>query len=198
MRVGTYPTREFRYLRTVIVTAAVYWLQFRASLTLTPLLTFQHRAGVTSYFRLTASQRAVFLLNSRLAYSLRLSVKKAPLLPKLRGHFAEFLTRVLSHTLDSLLAYLCRFAVQAPFISLEAFLAAGNQRLRSIRSFPSQLSLYDKRICPTYQPNCLDVHNQSHASSILLRPSIAQTIKRWYRNINLLSIAYACRPRLRS
>ena len=39
------------------------------------------------------------------------------------------------------------------------------------------------------------MHNQSHASSILLRPSIAQTIKRWYRNINLLSIAYACRPR---
>ena len=33
---------------------------------------------------------------------------------------------------------------------------------------------------------------------LLVRPSIAQTIKRWYRNINLLSIAYACRPRLRS
>ena len=25
VRVGTYPTRNFRYLRTVIVTAAVYW-----------------------------------------------------------------------------------------------------------------------------------------------------------------------------
>ena len=31
----------------------------------------------------------------------------------------------------------------------------------------------------------------------LLRPSAAQTILRWYRNINLLSIVYAGRPRLR-
>ena len=33
------PDKEFRYLRTVIVTAAVYW----------GFLTFQHRAGVSSY-----------------------------------------------------------------------------------------------------------------------------------------------------
>ena len=44
------PDKEFRYLRTVIVTAAVYWgfgqsLRFR----LRPLLTFQHRAGVRPY-----------------------------------------------------------------------------------------------------------------------------------------------------
>ena len=31
----------------------------------------------------------------------------------------------------------------------------------------------------------------------LLRPSAAQTILSWYRNINLLSIVYAVRPRLR-
>ena len=31
----------------------------------------------------------------------------------------------------------------------------------------------------------------------LLRPPISQTITRWYRNINLFSIAYAFRPRLR-
>ena len=44
------PDKEFRYLRTVIVTAAVYWgfnsqLRLRSPL----LLTFQHRAGVSSY-----------------------------------------------------------------------------------------------------------------------------------------------------
>ena len=33
---------------------------------------------------------------------------------------------------------------------------------------------------------------------ILLRPPITQMVRRWYRNINLLSIAYAYRPRLRS
>ena len=48
------PDKEFRYLRTVIVTAAVYW-GFNSSLLLrlALLLTFQHRAGVrlyTSYF----------------------------------------------------------------------------------------------------------------------------------------------------
>ena len=50
------PDKEFRYLRTVIVTAAVYWgfiSLLRRSLQLH--LTFQHRAGVrpyTSYFYL--------------------------------------------------------------------------------------------------------------------------------------------------
>ena len=41
------PDKEFRYLRTVIVTAAVYW-GFDSELALL-LLTFQHRAGVTPY-----------------------------------------------------------------------------------------------------------------------------------------------------
>ena len=41
------PDKEFRYLRTVIVTAAVYW-GFSSKLALFPL-TFQHRAGVSHY-----------------------------------------------------------------------------------------------------------------------------------------------------
>ena len=41
------PDKEFRYLRTVIVTAAVYW-GFNSELALL-LLTFQHRAGVRLY-----------------------------------------------------------------------------------------------------------------------------------------------------
>jgi hypothetical protein len=44
------PDKEFRYLRTVIVTAAVYWglsslLRFRLQIP----VTFQHRAGVSPY-----------------------------------------------------------------------------------------------------------------------------------------------------
>ena len=44
------PDKEFRYLRTVIVTAAVYW-GFNSELCLRCplLLTFQHRAGVSPY-----------------------------------------------------------------------------------------------------------------------------------------------------
>ena len=41
------PDKEFRYLRTVIVTAAVYW-GFNSMLAHL-LLTFQHRAGVRPY-----------------------------------------------------------------------------------------------------------------------------------------------------
>ncbi len=41
------PDKEFRYLRTVIVTAAVYW-GFNSELALL-FLTFQHRAGVSPY-----------------------------------------------------------------------------------------------------------------------------------------------------
>ena len=41
------PDKEFRYLRTVIVTAAVYW-GFNSELA-PLLLTFQHRAGVSPY-----------------------------------------------------------------------------------------------------------------------------------------------------
>ena len=41
------PDKEFRYLRTVIVTAAVHW-GFSSKRKLLPL-TFQHRAGVRTY-----------------------------------------------------------------------------------------------------------------------------------------------------
>ena len=41
------PDKEFRYLRTVIVTAAVYW-DFDQELAPHQLI-FQHRAGVTPY-----------------------------------------------------------------------------------------------------------------------------------------------------
>src|SRR5699024_10677403 len=44
------PDKEFRYLRTVIVTAAVYLgFDLYLRLRLVRLLTFQHRAGVTPY-----------------------------------------------------------------------------------------------------------------------------------------------------
>ena len=56
------PDKEFRYLRTVIVTA------------------------------LALSQKPVFLINSRLGL-FSVTDCSVPLLPKLRGHFAEFLNK---------------------------------------------------------------------------------------------------------
>src|SRR6201988_3648715 len=87
------PDKEFRYLRTVIVTAAVYrgfdW-------ELAPrLLTFRHRAGVRPYTSPRGfAEPCVFSKQSpppTLCPPPRLAPKRGPLLPKLRGHFAEFL-----------------------------------------------------------------------------------------------------------
>ena len=83
------PDKEFRYLRTVIVTAAVY-RGFNSELSLL-LLTFRHRAGVSPY---TSS----FDLAETCVFAKQLpgpihcgSFSGAPLIPKLRGQFAEFL-----------------------------------------------------------------------------------------------------------
>ena len=83
------PDKEFRYLRTVIVTAAVYW-GFNSELSLL-LLTFQHRAGVTPYTSsFDLAESCVF--GKQLPGTLYCgSIARPPLLPKLRGHFAEFL-----------------------------------------------------------------------------------------------------------
>ena len=83
------PDKEFRYLRTVIVTAAVYW-GFNSELA--PfLLTFQHRAGVTPYTSsFDLAESCVFDKQSPGPIHCG-SITGAPLFPKLRGQFAEFL-----------------------------------------------------------------------------------------------------------
>ena len=83
------PDKEFRYLRTVIVTAAVH-RGFNSELA-PLLLTFRHWAGVSPYTSafafaetcVSGKQSAEPFHCNRLA--------AAPLLPKLRGLFAEFL-----------------------------------------------------------------------------------------------------------
>ena len=118
------PDKEFRYLRTVIVTAAVYW---GLDSELSPLLlTFQHRAGVSPYTSsFDLAETCVFDKQSLGPFhcnpfgltrqQVPINPNRVPLLPKLRGHFAEFLNEGYSRAPeDTLLAYLCRFAVRAP------------------------------------------------------------------------------------
>ena len=83
------PDKEFRYLRTVIVTAAVYW-GFNSVLAHL-LLTFQHRAGVSPYTSsFDLAETCVF--DKQLPGPIHCgSISRAPLIPKLRGQFAEFL-----------------------------------------------------------------------------------------------------------
>ena len=78
---------------TVIVTAAVYW-GFGSELA--PFsLTFQHRAGVRPYTsRCRFAEPYVFSKQSPppgLCPPATVARDEGPLLPKLRGHFAEFL-----------------------------------------------------------------------------------------------------------
>ncbi len=87
------PDKEFRYLRTVIVTAAVY-LGFNSELS-PLLLTFRHRAGVRPY---TSScdfaEPCVFSKQSPppgLCPQLQVALELGLLLANLRRYFAEFL-----------------------------------------------------------------------------------------------------------
>ena len=83
------PDKEFRYLRTVIVTAAVY-RGFNSELALL-LLTFRHRAGVSPYTSsFDFAETCVFAKQSPGPIHCG-SLSRALLLPKLRGQFAEFL-----------------------------------------------------------------------------------------------------------
>ncbi len=115
------PDKEFRYLRTVIVTAAVY-RGFGSGLAPLPL-TFRHWAGCSPH---TSSyefaETCVFgkqspppiLCGPRELRARGPRLPGAPLLPQLRGQFAEFLTEGSPERLGAFTpAHLCRFAVRS-------------------------------------------------------------------------------------
>ena len=86
------PDKEFRYLRTVIVTAAVHW-GFSSNRKALPL-TFQHWAGVSPYTSsYDLAETCVFAKQSP-GPILCGSITRAPLIPKLRGQYAEFLNNL--------------------------------------------------------------------------------------------------------
>ena len=69
----------------------------------------------------------------------------------------------------------------------------------SVLNFPRHHSLaYTETGFASFPASLLKRAYPTARSPILLRPPITQMIVWWYRNINLLSIAYAYRPRLRS
>ena len=119
VQVGTYPTRNFCYLRTVIVTAAVY-RGFDQELA-PHHLTFRHRAGVTPYTStFVFAECCVFNKQSQPPISLQPPPLRprgpspgAHLLPKLRCQFAEFLLLSSLKRLGISPAHLCRFAVRS-------------------------------------------------------------------------------------
>ena len=108
------------------------------------------------------------------------------------------LTRVISITLVFSTCPPVSVLVRARASSLEDFLggmALGTRRLVPAGIAPQVMRpMHLTRATPT----CLPQDNHHLGSLSLPRPPIGQTEATWYRNINLLAIDYAFRPRLRS
>ena len=91
------PDKEFRYLWTIIVIAAVHWgfnsllRCYRLSSILQIILTFQHWAGVSSYTSAYAFAETCVFGKQSLGPIHCGSFSKPSLIPKLRDHCAEFL-----------------------------------------------------------------------------------------------------------
>ncbi len=115
------PDKEFRYLRTVIVTAAVHW-GFGSGREALPL-TFQHWAGVSPYTSpYGLAETCVFGKQSpgpapcgpRPLHVQDVSPPGALFIPKLQSYFAEFLNKgYLDHLGTFIPTYQSRFAVRA-------------------------------------------------------------------------------------
>ncbi len=139
----------------VIVTTAVYWglnSQLRSQRLLTGPLNLPAPGRRQSiYINFTSSHGPVFLINSRFplfsATPQRLtpqgcSRREAPLLPKLRGHFAEFLNHSSPDRLSILYLTPCVGFGYGPYIHI----ARGFSRQHRITNFPK--NGYASRLTP--------------------------------------------------
>ena len=100
------PDKEFRYLRTVIVTADIHGgLDPKLS---PQAFTFPHWSQVTPYTSTCVlAESCVFAKQSVGLFHCGLARSQAPLLPKLRGNFAEFLKEVSLTRLRILISDTC-------------------------------------------------------------------------------------------
>ena len=122
----------------------------------------------------------------------------AILLPKLRIHFAEFLNKSSPNHLRILFSSTCvGLRYGSISISLRSFSwkhRIANFALRLVITSQSLNSCADLPTLPSY---LLKPGYPTPGFVTFLRHSFSQTINTKYRNINLLSIAYAFQPRLR-
>jgi hypothetical protein len=108
------------------------------------------------------------------------------------------LTRVISITLVFSTCPPVSVLVRARVLSLEAFLGGMASGTRRLRASCHRTSGYAGSDLPKPTPTCLTQDDHRLSSLSLPRPPISQMSTTWYRNINLLAIDYAFRPRLRS
>ena len=151
----------------------------------------------------------MFVVNSRLGLvsaaphssdRFKSTHRKAPLLPKLRGYFAEFLNESCPAHLRILSPPTCvGLRYGHPRISLEAFLdSVGSVSSPLSLTAPHHSSGFSFGGFASQTPYQLRREFPSSRLPTLLCHSITQTTFRWYWNVNQLSIAYAFPPRLRS
>ena len=124
---------------------------------------------------------------------------RAPLLPKLRGHFAEFLDEGSLARLRILSLPTCVGLWYGHLkSSLEAFLGSVGSATSLLGFAPLHSSGLTRRFFLPGHPKSLDALFHSRAWPTLLRHPFLQSALRWYRNLNRLPIGYASRPHLRS
>src|SRR5690606_992620 len=196
------PDKEFRYLRTVIVTAAVY-RGFDQELA-PHHLTFRHRAGVTPYTStFVLAECCVFNKQSQppiLCGPFMLSAQaphttRAYLLPKLRYQFAEFL----------LLSSLKRLGIFIPSTCVGLRYGLVRLKLRGF-SWTSFQSVQEPKFLSSHT---LELRARIYLSAFydaatgtsntpmtFCHPSPHRISRRCW-NINQLPISYASLPRLR-
>ena len=124
---------------------------------------------------------------------------RVPLLPKLRGDFAEFLSESCLALLRIFFLPSCgglRYGLSI-ISNAKFFLAIWNQHLQIRRSSTSRLTLTSWWIFLPTVATRLYSHFQSTACLSSCVPPLLITITPKYRNINRLSIAYAFQPELR-
>ena len=148
----------------------------------------------------------MFLINSRLGRFAATPAGSARLALHLQGHsFSRSYGVVMPSSLTMVLpiasVYSTRLPVsvlvRAPSASLEVFLGSMDSPasaicLRLASRGPMQ------RWFPCAAPYLLSRGRPEPRPAILLRRPIGGNGSWWYRNINLLCIGYACRPRLSS
>ena len=184
------PDKEFRYLRTVIVTAAVYW-GFNSGLA-PLLLTFQHRAGVTPYTSPYGfAESCVFAKQSLGPIHCGFPLRKHPFSRSYGVILPSSLTRVLSSALG--------YSPHPPVLvcgtvhirlAAELFLAAWNQPL--VLRLASALSVLIERLTQSAHSLSLTSNSEPVYPSASLLAYVCR-----YGNVNPFPIGYAFLPRLR-
>ena len=142
----------------------------------------------------------MFLLNSRLGLFTAAPFTGAPLLPKLRGHFAEFLNEGYPARLRILSSPTCVGLWYGPHVDCRFRGARGFSRqpgtypVRYLISLPVTLQNSPRDLPPGAS---FELGPEPTPGRVLLSVSPHRSTWR-YRNVHLLSIVYAFRPRLRS